>query len=393
MRAQFLLTFCILAYLPHEAILARLPQTQDPRTADDDTKQFYAVYANHECRKCPPGTFVLSPCTVPRTEGICQPCENNTFSKLWNSFPSCFRCRACRILDEVEIKKCTATTNTKCACKNGSFCSPGQPCEICTKCMTSCGPGEKKVRDCTPISDIQCVPDTTSSPPTDSPGQEDPLVWPFVLLVVVAVLVLGLVVLWWCWRKNTTFRNACIGFWSNKRTQFLQYLQKRSSPEPSEERDNMLNMQRKEKSKILSPSCSPANGQAPEIMIPLRAPPPEEEGQEHAEMRKLVPRNRDNSANTLSQSFDVFISKVPSKEWRRFMRLLKLTDNEIDAAENSLHYMNDKHYQMLRTWLDKNGQAATLNVLLEVLRDMDLKGVAEEITSILVAQRLYVYEE
>ncbi|XP_058050374.1 tumor necrosis factor receptor superfamily member 10B-like isoform X2 [Ahaetulla prasina] len=333
MRAQFLLTFCILAYLPHEAILARLPQTQDPRTADDDTKQFYAVYANHECRKCPPGTFVLSPCTVPRTEGICQPCENNTFSKLWNSFPSCFRCRACRILDEVEIKKCTATTNTKCACKNGSFCSPGQPCEICTKCMTSCGPGEKKVRDCTPISDIQCVPDTTSSPPTDSPGQEDPLVWPFVLLVVVAVLVLGLVVLWWCWRKNTTFRNACIGFWSNK------------------------------------------------------------EGQEHAEMRKLVPRNRDNSANTLSQSFDVFISKVPSKEWRRFMRLLKLTDNEIDAAENSLHYMNDKHYQMLRTWLDKNGQAATLNVLLEVLRDMDLKGVAEEITSILVAQRLYVYEE
>lgn len=75
------------------------------------------------------------------------------------------------------------------------------------------------------------------------------------------------------------------------------------------------------------------------------------------------------------------------------MRLLGLTDNDIDSAEKSSFYMNDQHYQMLRTWLDKNGQAATLSVLLEVLSGMDLKGIAEEVTSVLVAQRLYVYEE
>ncbi|XP_060540878.1 tumor necrosis factor receptor superfamily member 10A-like isoform X1 [Pantherophis guttatus] len=392
MRAQFLLTLGIVLYLRHEAIMARLPQTQDPMIPDDDTDQYYTVYGDHECRKCPPGTFVLDACRVPRTEGTCQPCENNTYSKHSNSFVSCFSCRACRILDEVEIKKCTATTNTRCACKNGTFCSPGQPCETCTKCMTSCGPGEKKVQDCTPTSDIQCVPDTTSSPPTKSPGQGDHLVWLFVLVPVLFAVVLGLVI-FCCWRKNTNFREVCIGFWTNKRTQFLQYLPKKSSPEVSEEHDNMLNTQRMEKSKIPSPSPSTANGQAPEIMNPLRASAPEEEGREHAVMRKLVPRNCNDKTKTLSQSFDVFIDKVPQEYWKRFMRLLKLSDNEIDSATISSQYKNDQYYQMLRTWLDKNGQAATLNVLLEGLRDMDLKGIAEEITNILLNKHLYVYED
>uniref|UniRef100_A0A8C6XG51 Uncharacterized protein n=1 Tax=Naja naja TaxID=35670 RepID=A0A8C6XG51_NAJNA len=348
-------TFCDLLTSKHGATTARLPQRQHPKVTapmnpDDDDNQFYAAYENHECKKCPPGTFVLRPCTVPRTEGTCQPCENNTYSKLSNSFDYCFGCRACRSLDEVEIKKCTATTNTKCACMNGTFCSPDQPCETCTKCMTSCGPGEKKVQDCTPTSDIQCVPDATSSPPT-----------------------------------------TCTGFWSCKRTQFLQYLQKRSSPETSEEHDNMLNRQRNQRSEILSPRGSAANGQG--RMTPLTVSPPAEEGRGHAEMRKLVPGNGRNPAETLSQSFDAFINKVPPKDWKRFMRLLKLTDNEIDSAEKSSQYGNEQHYQMLRTWLDKNGQAATLSVLLDELSGMGLKGIVEEVTSVLIAQRLYVYEE
>lgn len=75
------------------------------------------------------------------------------------------------------------------------------------------------------------------------------------------------------------------------------------------------------------------------------------------------------------------------------MRLLKLSDNEIDSAEKCSQYVNEQHYQMLRTWLDKNGQAATLSVLLEVLDGMDLKGIVEEVTTVLIAQHLYVYEE
>ncbi|XP_039210159.1 tumor necrosis factor receptor superfamily member 10A-like isoform X2 [Crotalus tigris] len=388
MRAPGLLTLCSLAYLLHEVTLTRLPQIQNPMVTaptipDDDTNNFYTVYSNRKCQKCPPGTFVFQPCAIPRSRGTCRPCENNTFSKLPNSFKACFSCRACRSLDEVEVKRCTATTDTECACKNGTFCLPDHACETCSKCTTSCDPGEKKVQDCTPTSDIKCVPDTTSSPPTSSPGVGDhKWIWLIVASLALGLFaVLGLV---WCWKKNTSFRNACTGFWSST---------KRFSLGPREERDNnMLNMQRNQRCKIFSSSRSTANGQAPDVMIPLRACPPEE-GQGCAEIRKLVPENGRNAAETLSRAFDNFINKVPSKDWRRFMRLLNLTDNEIDSAANFSQYANEQHYQMLRTWLDKNGQAATLSVLLEVLNGMDLKGIAEEVTKDLVAQRLYVYEE
>ncbi|XP_039210162.1 tumor necrosis factor receptor superfamily member 10A-like isoform X4 [Crotalus tigris] len=337
MRAPGLLTLCSLAYLLHEVTLTRLPQIQNPMVTaptipDDDTNNFYTVYSNRKCQKCPPGTFVFQPCAIPRSRGTCRPCENNTFSKLPNSFKACFSCRACRSLDEVEVKRCTATTDTECACKNGTFCLPDHACETCSKCTTSCDPGEKKVQDCTPTSDIKCVPDTTSSPPTSSPGVGDhKWIWLIVASLALGLFaVLGLV---WCWKKNTSFRNACTGFWSST------------------------------------------------------------EGQGCAEIRKLVPENGRNAAETLSRAFDNFINKVPSKDWRRFMRLLNLTDNEIDSAANFSQYANEQHYQMLRTWLDKNGQAATLSVLLEVLNGMDLKGIAEEVTKDLVAQRLYVYEE
>uniref|UniRef100_A0A670YQE6 Death domain-containing protein n=1 Tax=Pseudonaja textilis TaxID=8673 RepID=A0A670YQE6_PSETE len=102
---------------------------------------------------------------------------------------------------------------------------------------------------------------------------------------------------------------------------------------------------------------------------------------------------RKQQLNEKLRSFDTFINKVPPKDWKRFMRLLKLTDNEIDSAEKSSQYGNEQHYQMLRTWLDKNGQAATLSVLLDVLSSMDLKGIAEEVTSALISQHFYVYEE
>ncbi|KAL7981386.1 hypothetical protein Chor_002282 [Crotalus horridus] len=308
----------------HEVTLTRLPQIQDPTVTaptipDDDTDNFYTVYGNHKCQKCPP--------------------------------------------DEVEVKRCTATTDTECACKNGTFCLPDHACETCSKCTTSCDPGEKKVQDCTPTSDIKCVPDTTSSPPT-----------------------------------------TCTGFWSST---------KRFSLGPREERDdNMLNMQRNQRCKIFSSSRSTANGQAPDVMIPLRASPPEfltlltfegdgvciwkcpTEGYRTSPPLLTSTNNSFcNSEKSLSRAFDSFINKVPSKDWRRFMRLLNLTDNEIDSAANFSQYANEQHYQMLRTWLDKNGQAATLSVLLEVLNGMDLKGIAEEVTKGLVAQRLYVYEE
>lgn len=37
--------------------------------------------------------------------------------------------------DQVELSPCRADRNTQCACKNGTFCSPDHPCEMCQKCQ------------------------------------------------------------------------------------------------------------------------------------------------------------------------------------------------------------------------------------------------------------------
>ncbi|XP_070621804.1 tumor necrosis factor receptor superfamily member 10A-like isoform X2 [Erythrolamprus reginae] len=429
MRASWLLTLCIVAYLWHEATTATLPRTRNPEVilpekADNDTNQYYMAYDNHICKKCPPGTYVLNQCTFPRTEGTCQPCEKDRYYKTLNSYHSCFSCRACRTLDEVEIKKCTATTNTECACKNGTFCSSSQPCEICTKCMTSCGPGERKVQDCTPTSDIQCLPDTTSSPATSSPGQgSHGLAWGIAAGVVVVLVVLVLCVC--CWKKH---RTVCTGFLNRKRTQFFGFIQKSfncsepdnlhdnptngealeittpltavppeelfepneessSRPEPSKIHDNM---HMEENPKI---SCnSTANGEALGMTTPLTAAPPEEESRQNAGTRRLVLGNGNTPVETLRKSFYTFISKVPTNAWKKFMRHLQLTENEIDSVEKSCN-TEERHYQMLQIWLNKTGKAASLSHLLGVLCAMNLKGVAEDITSVLIDQHFYIYEE
>lgn len=38
--------------------------------------------------------------------------------------------------DQVELSPCSATRNTQCACRNGTFCSPDHPCEMCQKCRS-----------------------------------------------------------------------------------------------------------------------------------------------------------------------------------------------------------------------------------------------------------------
>lgn len=90
--------------------------------------------------------------------------------------------------------------------------------------------------------------------------------------------------------------------------------------------------------------------------------------------------NKSRHIEDLRQSFTLFIKNVPLKKWRQFMRKLDLTDNEIEMAEtNNSKNIEEAHYQMLNTWLQKLGRAASLNVLLNTLKDMDLNDAADNI--------------
>ncbi|XP_063167367.1 tumor necrosis factor receptor superfamily member 10B [Candoia aspera] len=396
-----------------EAIMARLPQMPDPEVTapmvpDDETKEFYIPYGNnekHKCKKCPavtsyifcflPGSYVLEPCKVPRTEGICQPCENGTFANNLNSFDRCFFCQVCRTLDEVEIKKCTATTDTECACKNGTFCSPSEPCETCHRCMQSCHPGEKKVQDCTPTSDIQCLPAATPSPPTGRPiscGCERQYVFCYGAIPKMN---------FHTEQEGTVTTRCCDEGWDT-------CLQKSLEPQEIElpiYKDELLSYATLDSGKVLqsAPKLSHSNHHLEHLFCflqDMRASTEDHHtlssSSSSSSCRTFcihLTHNVSSSFPALSRSFDIFIREVPLKEWKRFMRTLNLTVNEITSAEMSGRYVNEQCHEMLRTWLDKRGQAASVNVLLKELCGMDLRGIVEKVKSALIAEGLYVYEE
>ncbi|KAI2664739.1 Tumor necrosis factor receptor superfamily member 26 [Labeo rohita] len=85
------------------------------------------------CLNCPAGTYVKKACVRHSEKGVCEPCEFDKFTEHDHGLRMCLSCSKCRI-DEETVEKCTNTQNTRCKCKQGSFCLPDQPCEVCKKC-------------------------------------------------------------------------------------------------------------------------------------------------------------------------------------------------------------------------------------------------------------------
>lgn len=143
------------------------------------------------------GTYVKKACLSASEKGVCEPCEFDTYTEHGNGLLMCLSCTKCRIgnsgvwkkkkkntvyilyhtaksflftlrsckpnqfcvhtikflqiyyltvncllylctffssVDQETTEKCTSTQNTKCQCKQGSFCLPDQACEVCKKC-------------------------------------------------------------------------------------------------------------------------------------------------------------------------------------------------------------------------------------------------------------------
>ncbi|XP_065440598.1 tumor necrosis factor receptor superfamily member 10A isoform X2 [Chrysemys picta bellii] len=331
-----LLLLCLLA---HEAKSASVSLAQYPEgpplipvalSRGTEDSEFYQ-HEDHLCRKCPAGFHVEKHCVTSNTSGKCSQCEEGVeFTEYPNALSKCLTCRVCR-KDEVQLSRCNSSKNTQCTCKNGTFCSPDHPCEICQRCRLRCPDGDVQVSFCTPQSDIQCVHPT--GPPPVAGGIA---VWTAVWIAALVIILILLAVLVWCWYS----RNSSSGGDSRK----------------------------------MSPSFkrNPASQMA-------------------SRRKKLVPGRGKDPIETLRCSFDTFTQEVPFKDWRRFGRALLLTENEIEIAERSDKYSQEPHYQMLCTWLNKAGVGASVNQLLETLDKIDLKGVADIICSKLIG--LYEEEE
>ncbi|NXW22887.1 TR10B factor, partial [Circaetus pectoralis] len=292
----------------------------------------------------------------------CLPCKEDEYIEYPNDFAKCLGCRTCRE-DQVELSPCQAVRDTQCACKNGTFCSPDHPCEMCQKCRPRCPKDEVEQAPCTPHSDRRCGPPTGTFS-----GSSNNLIATSVVVVIAVVLVLALL-LWKCCCRRSPGEHRVRGRpgalalaggvcmdvgWVGRGTCLGEEGSQHGFHLPGDGRD------------LSGKSCS--------VMVSCR------DGRGGG------------SSVFLRRSFDIFARDVPYKDWKRFGRALDLLENDIALAEMNDKYSLEPFFQMLNTWQNRQGMNASVNTLLETLHQINLGGIAEDISSKLVQQGSFQYE-
>lgn len=75
------------------------------------------------------------------------------------------------------------------------------------------------------------------------------------------------------------------------------------------------------------------------------------------------------------------------------MRLLSLSDNDICVARAQASHPRESLYEILVTWVNIKGRAASVNTLLKALETLGERCAKEFIQDHLVGSGKYVYEE
>ncbi|KAM9516367.1 tumor necrosis factor receptor superfamily member 10B-like [Guaruba guarouba] len=345
--------------------------------AGKDEEEFYLDQnSNIYCRKCTAGTYVANHCKEQNGFSRCLPCKDNEYIEYPNDLSNCFSCRMCRE-DEVELSPCRATQNRQCACRNGTFCSPEHPCEMCQKCRPRCPKGEVELAPCTPSSDRRCGLPTTTSPVTHSTcgaavGGE---MATWVAISVIASVVLVILFLCLCCKRcscHATGEHSIIP----PSPRALRGWEE--GPALQDEGSRYCFHLPEDRRDLSGKPCSLV------VMVPGTSQPSVKP------RKKLVPVEGAEPYACLRNSFYTFAQKVPHDHWKRFGRVLNLLENDIALAEKEggLEVL----IEMLRKWQEKETIDASVNTLLDTLHQISLGGVAEDIAFELVKEGSFQYE-
>ncbi|NXC04762.1 TR10B factor, partial [Orthonyx spaldingii] len=300
--------------------------------------------------------------------GRCVPCEHGEYMDYPNNLQWCRDCWKCRE-DQVEVRPCQPVRNTECACRNGTFCPPDHPCEMCQKCQPRCPEGQVVLKPCTPDSDLQCGPATDSSP-----------LYPWIFVAAVLAVAVGLVG-FLVWKHCCSSPGGCRGPlehppWPGA-LRWCGLGWRRDLPG---QRGITAPFPSSRGWETLEQEALRNGGVTLSLQVMLRS------GSEKPK-RNLVPVPGTDPSHMLRRSFYTFAKKIPKDDWRKFGRSLDLEENDIVEE-----YKDDAFYQMLHKWQNIEGSKASVNTLLETLYRLDLGGVAEDIASTLVQNGFFQYE-
>ncbi|XP_066510437.1 tumor necrosis factor receptor superfamily member 10B-like isoform X2 [Hoplias malabaricus] len=300
------------------------------------------------CQNCPAGSHVKSPCSRASERGVCEKCDFGSYTEHDNGLSECLPCTKCRS-DQDRVHECTSTRNSQCQCKEGHFCLPDQPCEICKTCRR-CREDEEVEKSCTHSSNTICRKRSSSQA----------YIAVIVLVVTGVGITLLVVILYWkrpAWCKKTLASCCSGGVFINE-----------SSCGSEELQQNGL------------------NSALEDVQAPFLKQSPSELENEKIR-RRLVPLNGEES---LKKCFDLF-EEMDVNIHNRFFRNIGLNDNAIKNAESLS--LEEKVYQLLKVWLEKEGMTADFNTLIEALLHLNQRLTAENIVTRAIANRWYMYED
>ncbi|KAK2911277.1 hypothetical protein Q8A67_003410 [Cirrhinus molitorella] len=364
------------------------------------------------CLYCPAGTYVKKACVTPSEKGVCEPCEFDKYTEHDHGLQKCFLCTKCRI-DQETVEKCTSTQNTRCKCKQGSFCLPDQACEVCKKC-SRCKEDEETVKSCTDISNTVCRK-------RSSLGNSNSVTFIIVVsLIAMLAFVVGIVY----WTKSKPSKRAV----TSRSPREMVKICMGDSDEVKEERQNDHNSRMDDSSQLqpfleqnyavgtdIPPSSETEKDRglgdsllntanSSQISLAMCAVPSDLQfchtnqppssaiawqphTLERVSIRRLVPLNGEDS---LKKTFD-FFEEMDVHYHNRFFRFIGLNDNSIKSAESL--FPEDRVYELLKIWMEKEGLKADFNSLIEALIYLDQRLSAENIIAKAISNGYFKYED
>ncbi|XP_022533156.1 tumor necrosis factor receptor superfamily member 1A isoform X1 [Astyanax mexicanus] len=297
-------------------------------------------------KRCPAGYFKKQMCS--ENHFLCKKCIHGTYTKIENEATECLWCTPCDLgLNQIVTKNCTSQNNRECGCGNGFYREPDRisifRCVNCIKCKNcstcpeckdmciSCKHGQyKQDGKCQSCANNYCANEDCKSFCTKEPPGD----WIQVLLIVLPVLLLLLFVSFLvCW--------TC-----RKRKRWIWKDQKKVIP-----RNVHIPVQ--------------PGGPVPTLL--------------HFSDLEDDPHTKGPKDPWSALVLYTIIKEVPVRRWKEFLRLLAISDDQMERVEmeaGPCSYM-EQQYQMLRLWSQRNG--AEMENIYSTLHCMDLSGCAQDL--------------